>query len=155
MDIPRLRVKSELQLLAYVTATQHPSHVFDLHHSSQQHRMLNPLSGARDRTHILMDTSWVHYGWATMGTIFYFLTVPIICGSSQTRKGTCATAVTTLITRPPENSPKCTFRSKHIILRLDCGYIKNMSELLMSKNFLFKSKNRELKINEETCYSLD
>ena len=31
----------------------------DLHPSSQQHRILNPLSEARDRTHILMDTSQV------------------------------------------------------------------------------------------------
>ena len=31
----------------------------DLHHSSQQHRILNPLSEARDLTHILMDTSRV------------------------------------------------------------------------------------------------
>ena len=35
------------------------SHVYHLHHSSQQHRILNPLSKARDRTGILMDTSWV------------------------------------------------------------------------------------------------
>ena len=32
----------------------------DLHYSSQQHWILNPLSEARDRTHILMDTSQVH-----------------------------------------------------------------------------------------------
>ena len=39
MEIPRLGVESELQLLAYATATamQDPSHVCDLHHSSQQH----------------------------------------------------------------------------------------------------------------------
>ena len=39
MEIPRLRVKSELQLLAYatVTATPDPSHIFcHLHHSSHQ-----------------------------------------------------------------------------------------------------------------------
>ena len=32
----------------------------DLHHSSQQCQILNLLSEARDRTHILMDTSSVH-----------------------------------------------------------------------------------------------
>ena len=32
-----------------------------LHHSSQQRQILHPLSEARDRTHILMDTSWVPY----------------------------------------------------------------------------------------------
>ena len=28
--------------------------------SSQQHQILNPLSKARDKTRVLMDTSWVH-----------------------------------------------------------------------------------------------
>ena len=32
----------------------------NLHCSSEQHQILNPLSKARDWTHILMDTSWVH-----------------------------------------------------------------------------------------------
>ena len=50
MEVPRLRVKSELLLLAYITATAtpDPSHICDLHHSPQQHRILNPLSEARD-----------------------------------------------------------------------------------------------------------
>ena len=58
----RLGVESELQLPAYTTATAmwDPSRVCDLHHSSQQRWVLNPLSEARDRTHILMDLSWVH-----------------------------------------------------------------------------------------------
>ena len=50
MDVPRLEVKSELQLPAYTTttATPDPSHICDLHHSSWQHQILNPLSKARD-----------------------------------------------------------------------------------------------------------
>ena len=54
-------VESELQLPAYTTATatQDLSGIFDLHCSSQQTRTLNPLTGTRDRTHVLMDTSWV------------------------------------------------------------------------------------------------
>ena len=50
MEFPRLGVKLELQLLAYTTATAMPdlSHVCDLHHSSWQHWILNPLSEARD-----------------------------------------------------------------------------------------------------------
>ena len=63
MEVPRLGVELELQLPTYTTAraTQDPSHVCDLHHSSQQRWILNPLSGARDQTPNLMDTSQVHY----------------------------------------------------------------------------------------------
>ena len=63
MEVLRLGVKSELQPPAYApaTATPDPSQVCDLYHSSQQRHILNPLSGARDQTHFLMDTSRVHY----------------------------------------------------------------------------------------------
>ena len=56
--------------LAYTTgaATPDPSHVFDLHHSSWQHWILNPLSEARDWTCILTDASQMHILWAMMGT---------------------------------------------------------------------------------------
>ena len=61
MEVPRLGVELELQLQVYTTAmaARDPSRICDLHHSSQQHRILNPLSEARDRTHVLMDASWV------------------------------------------------------------------------------------------------
>ena len=50
MEVSRLGIESELQLLAYATATatEDPSHVCNLHHSSQQHWILSPLSKARD-----------------------------------------------------------------------------------------------------------
>ena len=50
------RGQLELQLLTYATATatQDPSHVCNLHHSSQQHQVLNPLSEARDQPLNLM-----------------------------------------------------------------------------------------------------
>ena len=44
---------------ARATATWDPSHVFDLHHSSWQHRILNPLSKVRDQTRNLMVPSRV------------------------------------------------------------------------------------------------
>ena len=61
MEVLRLGVELELRLLAYTTATTMPdlSSVYDLHYSSWQHQILNPLSKARDLTHILMDTSRV------------------------------------------------------------------------------------------------
>jgi len=58
MEVPRLGVELEMQLSAYV-ATQDPSHVYNLRYSSWQHCILNPVSETRDRTHDLMDTSWV------------------------------------------------------------------------------------------------
>ena len=53
------RVKLELQLLGTATATQDPSHICNLCYSSWQHQILNPLSEAKDGTHILMDISLV------------------------------------------------------------------------------------------------
>ena len=69
--VPRLGVKSELQLPAYTTATatQDPSCICDLHHSSQQYGIPEPLSEARDQTHILMVTSQIHFSCATTGTL--------------------------------------------------------------------------------------
>ena len=50
MEIPRLRVESEMQLPAYATATAtwDLSRVCDLYHSSQQCQIPDPLSEARD-----------------------------------------------------------------------------------------------------------
>jgi len=58
MEVPRLGVELELQLLAYTRATAMPdlSLTFGLCHSLWQHQTLNPLSEARDQTRILMDT---------------------------------------------------------------------------------------------------
>ena len=67
MQVPRLGVESELQLPAYATATRDQSCVFNLHHRSQQRQIPDPLSKARDRTCVLMDTSQIHFHCATMG----------------------------------------------------------------------------------------
>ena len=57
MQVPRLGVESEVRLPVYTTATATPdlSHFCNLHHSSQQRRILNSLSEARDRTYVLTD----------------------------------------------------------------------------------------------------
>ena len=55
MEVPRLGVKLELQLSAYTVAIA----TWDPSQGSWQHWILNLTSEARDRTHILMDTSQV------------------------------------------------------------------------------------------------
>uniref|UniRef100_A0A8D1Q5Y1 Uncharacterized protein n=1 Tax=Sus scrofa TaxID=9823 RepID=A0A8D1Q5Y1_PIG len=77
MEVPRLGVESELQLPAYPTGTAMPdlSRICDLHHSSRQRRILNPLRGARDQSHILMDTSQVLTAeprWELLKQLLYF-----------------------------------------------------------------------------------
>ena len=71
VEVPRLGFKLELQLpaTATVTATQDPSHICNLHHSSRQGRTLNPLSGARDGTRNLMVPSRIRFHCARMGTL--------------------------------------------------------------------------------------
>ena len=61
--IPGVELELQLQLPVFTkaTATRDPSWVCDLHHSSWQHRILNPLNGARNQTQIIMDTSWFPY----------------------------------------------------------------------------------------------
>ena len=63
MEVTRLGVKSELQLpaSAEATATQDLSHIYDLHNSSWQGQILDPLIEARDPT----TTLWIHVGFVT------------------------------------------------------------------------------------------
>ena len=60
----------QLQLLVYttVTATRDPSRIYDLHHSSQQCHIPNPLSEVRGWTRTLKDTSQICFCCATTGT---------------------------------------------------------------------------------------
>ena len=63
MEVPRLGVEEGLQLPAYTTATAVPdlSQDMDLPHHSWRCQILNPLSKARDRTHVLMDTGQISF----------------------------------------------------------------------------------------------
>ena len=81
MEVPRLGVKSELQLPACATAagTRDPSCICKLHCSSQLCQILNPVSKARNQTYVLRNTSRIHFHCATTRTpgvvifIFYYL----------------------------------------------------------------------------------
>ena len=68
MEIPRLGIESELQLLAYTTAMAipDPNRIFDLCQSSWQCRILNLLYEARDQTYVEFLT-----GWATTPSLDY------------------------------------------------------------------------------------
>ena len=63
MEVPRLGIESELQLTAYTPATATPdlSCICDLYHSSREHRVLNPLSGAREPV-----ASWILVRFVTI-----------------------------------------------------------------------------------------
>ena len=59
MEVPSLEVKLELQLPVCITATWDPNRICNLHHSSRQGPILNPLSEAGDGTQVFMDISLV------------------------------------------------------------------------------------------------
>ena len=70
MEVPRLGIQLELQLLACTTATATSdlSCICDLHHSSWQHWILDPLSKARDGTHNFMVPSRICFRCTTTET---------------------------------------------------------------------------------------
>ena len=71
VEVPRRGVELELQPPTYTTATAMWDLTCvceDLYHSLPQHQIFNPLSEARDRTHILMDTSPIHFCFTETGT---------------------------------------------------------------------------------------
>ena len=70
MEVPMLGGQIGAVAMAYTTATTipDPSCICHLHHSSLPSQIPDPLSKARDRIHILMDTSWIHFSCTTTGT---------------------------------------------------------------------------------------
>ena len=85
MEVPRLGVQSEVQLPVYTTATatSDPSCIWNLHHSSRQHQILNPLSEARDQTHNFMVPSWIRFHHATKGTPHHSILCSTFCEISS------------------------------------------------------------------------
>ena len=83
-EVPRLGVEQEPQLLAYATATATPdqSCTCDLHHSSWQHWILNPLSGAMDEIHILMDLAELVTPEPQGQSPLFFRAASAACGNS-------------------------------------------------------------------------
>ena len=78
MEVPRLWVQLELQLLAFATATamQDPSHVCNLHHSSRQHQILNPLSegqGSNLHPHVCQSGLLTPELWRELPRLFLYL----------------------------------------------------------------------------------
>ena len=80
MDVPRLGVKSELQLPAYTTATATSdlSFIFNLHYNSQQCQIFNPLTESRKWTRNLMVTSRIHFHFAARTSEFKILMILFI-----------------------------------------------------------------------------
>ena len=97
MEVPGLGVKLEVQLLAYTTATAmwDPSCLCDLHHSSWQHPILNPLGEARDQT----SSSWILVRFVSaepqrkLLSKKFFMATPATYGSSWVRGQIRAVAV--------------------------------------------------------------
>ena len=53
----RGHIRAAAEACATAMAIPDPSHICDLCHILRQHQILNPLSKARDQTHILMETT--------------------------------------------------------------------------------------------------
>ena len=103
MEVPRLGVKSELQLPAYTTATeiQDLRCICDLHHSSQQCQILNPQPHGSCQFHFCCTTTGTPkradlnckfplvflYSLSFIIYLFIYLfrTIPMAYGGSQAR----------------------------------------------------------------------
>ena len=79
IEVPRLGGKSELQLPNYTRAIAawDLSRIFNLHHSSGQFQIPNPLREDKDGTHILMDTSQIRFHWTTAGIPWMYTSLKI------------------------------------------------------------------------------
>lgn len=55
------QIKAAAASLQHSHSNTRLSHICNLYHGSRQHQILNALSEAGDRIHVLTDTSWVCY----------------------------------------------------------------------------------------------
>ena len=115
MEVPRLGVKSGLQLLAYATATAmpDPSCFCNPHHSSPQRQILNPLREARDWP----LSSWIPVGFVTtelqwelpthlLLKFFFFFHFPSFLLSSFLENILSQKRNETWLTPPPDQRPR-------------------------------------------------
>ena len=101
MEVPRLGIGWEPQLPAYTTATTTPdlSHICDIHRSAWQCWIPDPLSEARDQTHILMDASLIRFR-CPQRELHELLTLILTTTHGQ------QVPLVALIYRPREESPE-------------------------------------------------
>ena len=75
---PRGPIRATVPSLCH-SHSKHLSHICDLHHSSWQCRILNPLCKARDQTHIPMDIRWTGFHCTTTGTPLWVFWLNYTC----------------------------------------------------------------------------
>ena len=97
-----------LSSFSFATATRDPSLVCRLYHSSRQHQILKPRGEARDGTHILMDTRWIHFCCATTGTPESFL-----MGSEGEDHGVLGSRFPSVAERPENSLPTPPWQVSH------------------------------------------
>ena len=68
----RGRIRDAAAGLHHSQSNEESEPICNLYHSSWKRWILNPLSEARDETHVFMDTSQVHYHQTTTGTPLEF-----------------------------------------------------------------------------------
>ena len=146
------------------------SHVCDLHHSSQPHQTLNPLSGARDQILALTDTSQVHYHRATMGTPRIWIhmqrlislndtvdavyIVMLVLGFSSRFYHWLPPWYTFLIIHVMIPLSLCFVSLKKIVISYPVTDNSNVPTQLFFPNFEFISLGRRLEIAGGDCFSL-
>lgn len=93
MQFPRLGVESKLWLQAYSTATamQDLNRICDLHHSSGQHRILNPWA----RPGIYPASSWILVGFVSTAPQWELLDINL----KQSKILTCGAQAISLVSK--------------------------------------------------------